>query len=135
MAKLILDKLKQLITCPVCKDVFSECFALHPCGHTLCGGCLSDTMRTDGALCPVCIVHLSGASYHVQMNRIVVLYERVRPRTKPPKRNPIPHPGFSHCTCPDIEDSDDSSEEEEMETDKMICRVDEKAIRMHAETK
>lgn len=44
------------MTCPICQDVFTQCVALEPCGHSFCAPCLSHLLVThimEGRL-PLC---------------------------------------------------------------------------------
>lgn len=49
-------KLEEMLTCPVCRDIFKDPRQL-PCGHSMCMGCLENMMDHSSDMpfrCPDC---------------------------------------------------------------------------------
>jgi late competence protein required for DNA uptake (superfamily II DNA/RNA helicase) len=53
------------LTCPLCKNYFRKPFVLVDCQHTFCHHCLVDSIRRQGASCPLasCPSKLTGNAW------------------------------------------------------------------------
>ncbi len=54
------EKDGELLTCPICHDVFKDPKCHGPCGHYLCESCWLKCLHSCNDVCPICRCHLDN---------------------------------------------------------------------------